>query len=248
MQNHKPEDIKRETLRLYDLLPQEENSRKSRLDIRDAIIDQNMRFFNYIATHTFLNNTYISFEDKLQSVVMHFCECWYWYKWEGHYRTDLSFAVFYFPRISEMLKRDFNEVKYSTRRTLCMEVGKQVGKHWGQVKLDDVEKANLPEHKLQSLRAMFGTLKPVDIEDVQPYLREQDSVELTIEVSESNDIKEILIQEIVYLGRPLKPKDFKRMSDMYFIEEDILVEAYQDALEELYCRLHDLQEIRKVFE
>ena len=242
------ESIKQETLKLYDKLPQDEESRIARLDIRDAIIEKNMRFFNYIATHTFLNNTYITLEDKIQAVVMHFCECWYWYKWEGHYRTDLSFAVFYFPRISEMLRRDFNEVKYSTRRRLCMEVGDQVGKHWGQVKLEDVEKANLPEHKLESLRAIFGTLNPVDIEDVQPYLREQSHIDLTLETTEYDDIKEMVVQEIIYLGRPLKIKDFKRMSEMYYVDENCIIEIYPSALEELYCRLQDLQEIRKVFE
>lgn len=248
MSHNKSDMIKKETIRLYDLLPQEENLRKSRLDIRDAIIEQNMRFFNYVATHTFLNNSYITFEDRLQSVVMHFCECWYWYRWENHYRTDLSFAVFYFPRISEMLKREFNEVKYSTRRGLCMEVGNQVGKHWGQVKLDDVEKANLPEAKLQSLRAIFGTLNPVDIEDIQPYLREKEPIELTIEITEYNDIKEMIIQELIYLGRPLSQKDFKRMSDMYFVEECDIENSYPSALEDLYCRLYDMQAIREEFE
>ena len=240
-------DIKSATIKLYDKLPQDKESRSSMYDIRDQIIELNMPFFNYIATHTFLNNSYIEFSDRLQSVVMHFCECWYWYRWEGHYRTDLSFAVFYFPRISEMIKREFNEVKYSTRRTLCMEVGNQVGKHWGKVTLDDVDRADISPQKLESLKAMFGTLNPVNIEDLEYTIPAKADYCVDLEITEYDDIKEMIIQEMIHFERPLRKADIKRMSNMYGVDQDDIVNSYPIALEELYCRLQDIAEIRSVF-
>ena len=162
------EYIKQRTLELYDSLPQDESNRKLRTDVRDEVIDLNYSFFGYIATHTYINNTSVTYEDKLQSALMHFCECWWWYKWKGNdkhkgYRQDLSFTVFFKPRIGEMIERELNEVKYSIRRSLCMEAGAQLGKHWAQVRYDDLSKVSMPPEKLNSLKAIFGTVYWADL-------------------------------------------------------------------------------------
>ena len=148
--------VKQQTLELYDSLPQDKEERIKRLDVRDKVIELNYSFFGYVATTTFINNNFISYEDKFQSVVCHFCECWWWYKWAERYRTDLSFAVFFKPRLGEMLERELNEVKYSLRRALCMKVGEQLGKHWGKVKYDDLKHVSLPPDEMNSVKAVVG--------------------------------------------------------------------------------------------
>ena len=124
--SHSKEYIKKRTIEIYDSLPQDRELRMKCIKERDEIIDLNYAFFGYIATKTFINNSSISYEDKFQSAVMHFCECWWWYHWDGDehhkgYRKDLAFTVFFKPRIAEMIERELNEVKYSIRRSICME-------------------------------------------------------------------------------------------------------------------------------
>lgn len=116
--------VKLRTLELYDYLPQTSlEERATYTDIRDEIVELNYTFFGYVASHTFINNSSISYEDKFQSALLHFCEMWHKYKYAAKYRTDLSFAVFFKLRIGECIERELNEVKYSLRRSLCMEVG-----------------------------------------------------------------------------------------------------------------------------
>ena len=105
--------VKEQTLALYAELPQDKILRQKRTDIRDKIIELNYSFFGYVATHTYINNTSVTYEDKFQSALLHFCECWWWYKWKGDethkgYRQDLSFAVFFKPRVGEMIERELN--------------------------------------------------------------------------------------------------------------------------------------------
>ena len=73
MSESKKEYITRRTLELYDMLPDDEEGRKARLDIRDEVIELNYSFFGYVASHTFINNSSVSYEDKLQSALTHFC-------------------------------------------------------------------------------------------------------------------------------------------------------------------------------
>ena len=59
--------------------------------------------------------------------------------------------MFFRPRVSEMIERELNEVKYSIRRSLCMEAGAQLGKHWAKVTYDDLSHVKLPVDKMNSL-------------------------------------------------------------------------------------------------
>lgn len=238
MKESKVEYRKRRTIELYDQLPQDKEGRIARTDIRDQIIELNYTFFGYIATHTFINNSSISYEDKFQSALMHFCECWWWYRWEGHYRTDLSFSVFFKPRIGEMIERELNEVKYSIRRTLCMKAGEQLGKHWAQVRYEDLSHVNLPIDELNALKAMFGTLYWADLEQHELYIESPKSVQTEFVVDDRyDDVETLLISELVDLERPLTDKDFRLISDMYGVDINELHKYYPSALQKLHAKL-----------
>lgn len=241
------EDIKKKTLDLYDSLSQDLETRLKQIDIRNQIIELNYKFFGYIASTKFINNPSISYEDKLQSAILHFCECWWKYRWNGDehhrgYRSDLSFAVFFKLRIGEMMERELNEVKYSIRRSLCMEAGDQLGKHWAQVTYDDLSKVNMPADKINSLKAMFGTLYIADFEEHEMYLSSPTySVENEFEnpSEKYNSVEELLIHDMIYLEEKLTDKQLKEMSDMYQIPFNILKEALPRAERVLYERLHN---------
>lgn len=236
-------EIKEKTIALYDQLPQDEEGRKARTDIRDQVIDLNYSFFGYVATHTFINNTSITYEDKLQSALCHFCECWWWYRWAERYRTDLSFAVFFKLRIGEMIERELNEVKYSIRRSLCMEVGEQVGKHWGQVKYEDLSdpRLKLSVDKMNSLKAIFGTLYFADLDDHVNFLEapnEYSSVLFNMD-DKYNSIEELLVREMVDAESKLDDKKLLEISDIYGIDFGTLKDKLTIAEKILYKRLRD---------
>lgn len=239
-------EIKKRTIELYDQLPQEEEARKARIDIRDEVIKLNYSFFGYIATHKFINNNMVTYQDKLQSALCNFLTCWWWYRWEGHYRTDLSFAVFYNLRIGEMMERELNEVKYSIRRSLCMEAGEQLGKHWAQVKYEDLSQVNLPVDKMNSLKAMFGTLYMTDIEERLQYMEAPRIALGGIEtLSDKYDtIEELLIHEMIDRESKLTDKDLREMSDIYQIDFVTLQTKRKIAETMLYKKLHDIIDLR----
>jgi hypothetical protein len=60
--NKQYSDVKKRTIELYDSLPQDEEERKSRLDIRDEVIKLNYSFFGYVASRTYINNPSIEYE------------------------------------------------------------------------------------------------------------------------------------------------------------------------------------------
>ena len=241
----KTEWIKRYTNILYDMLPQTSlEDRAKHLDIRDKIIELNYSFFGYVVSQKFLNNSYISYEDKLQACIARFCECWTWYKFEKKYRTDISFSVFYKPRLGEMLERDFNEVQYSLRRTLMMEVGDQLGKHWTKVTYEDLAdpRLHISASHMTSLMAIFGSLYPASQEDISPYLEAPDSItkdngpidELN---DEYNDIVNLLIREMIDKEKQLNTRDINKIADMYGLNASELKQKLPIAEKQLYLIL-----------
>lgn len=249
------EYIKTRTQELYAMLPDDEEARKSRIDIRDELIELNYKFFGYVASHTFINNTYISYEDKFQSVVMHFCEIWWLYKWKGSdtkrgYRQDLSFAVFFKPRLGEMIERELNEVKYSVRRSLCMEAGEQLGKHWSKVRYEDLAYVNLPKEKMDSLKAMFGSMYIADLDEHSNYIPSEESVYSSIHDSltdKYDSVEDLLITEMVETEEKLNPKILKKMSDIYQIDIRVLMNALPAAEARLYKMLQTNVDIQDEF-
>lgn len=248
------EYVKKRTLELYDSLPQERELRESRLDMRDEIIELNYSFFGFIASHTFINNSSISYEDKFQSALCHFCEMWWRYKWTGDdthkgYRTDLSFGVFFKPRIAECIERELNEVKYSIRRTFCMEVGAQLGKHWGQVKYDDLSKVNLPVDKMNSLKAIFGSLYIADLADHELFIAAPGETGSILDTysDKYDDIESLLIHEMIEEESRLDDSYLLSMSSMYGIDFHELQKALPQAEAKLYQKLRDTVDIQEDF-
>ena len=241
--NEKQTDyIVRYTNILYDLLPQTSlEDREKHHDIRDKIVELNYGFFGYVVKSKFLNCSYAAYEDKVQACIVRFYECWTWYKFEKKYRTDLSFTVFYKPRLGEMLERDFNEVQYSLRRTLCMEVGDQLNKHWTKVTYEDLSnpKLDIPPKHMMSLMAIFGTLYPASSDDISPYLEDPEDIardhgpieELT---DEYDDIVGLLVREMVDKEKKLTTRDINKMSSIYGLNADDLKAKVPLAEQELY--------------
>lgn len=232
------EEKKAETLRLYHLLPPDEEGRKARTDIRDRIIEINYTFFGYVATHTFINNSAISYEDKFQSALSHFCECWWWYQYAKRYRCDLSFTVFFRPRVSEMIERELNEVKYSIRRSLCMEAGAQLGKHWAKVTYDDLSHVKLPVDKMNSLKAIFGTLYWADLETHELYIPSEERVSTFEYPSDMyNDVKSFLIHEMCDNECKLTDKMLSEYVEEYGLDFEEMKRTLPEAEAELYKKL-----------
>jgi len=244
------EYIKKRTIEIYDSMPQQKELRMKCFKERDEIIDLNYTFFGYVASRTFINNSSITYEDKLQSALMHFCECFWWYRWKGDethkgYRSDLSFSVFFKPRIGEMIERELNEVKYSIRRSLCMEAGAQLGKHWGQVKYDDLAKVNLSEDKMLSLKAIFGTLYWADLSTHESYLESNLEVDspFTHPTDKYDSIEELLIHEMITEECKLSDAKLHEMADMYDLSYIKLKQALPKAESILYYRLHERKDL-----
>lgn len=226
------------TLELYDYLPQTTlEERYTYTDIRDAVVELNFTFFGYIASHTFINNSSVSYEDKFQSALTHFCEMWHKFKFAPKYRTDLSFAVFFKPRVGECIERELNEVKYSLRRTLCMEAGEQLGKHWGQVTYDDLKYVNMAPDKLASLQAMFGSMYVADLETHAMFI---ESNEVTIEdpsfySDNYNSLTDMLVHEMVSLEKDLDDSDILNLAVML----DIPFQKLKDLMPTAKAKLHE---------
>lgn len=232
--------VKQQTIELYDSLPQDEEGRKSRLDIRDKIIELNYSFFGYVASRTYINNPSIEYEDKFQSALCNFCKCWWWYRWAERYRTDLSFSSFFTLRLGEMIERELNEVKYSLRRSLCMKAGAQLGKHWGQVRYEDLAQVKLPADEMNSLKAMFGAVYWADLSDHEMYLEapEHAGNDISRYLSDKYDtVEELLIHEMVLNESQLSDNDLHELSEMYSIDYWELKSKLPKALEILHDRL-----------
>lgn len=233
-------NVKQQTIELYDSLPQDEEGRKSRLDVRDKVIELNYSFFGYVASRTYINNPSIEYEDKFQSALCNFCKCWWWYRWSKKYRTDLSFSSFFTLRLGEMIERELNEVKYSLRRSLCMKAGEQLGKHWGQVKYDDLAHVHLPADEMNSLKAMFGAVYWADLADHEMYMEAPDTQHTDISkylTDKYDTIEELLIHEMVLNESPLTDDNLKELSELYSIDYWKLKSALPKSLEILHKRL-----------
>ena len=240
-------EIREKTLELYKQLPQDEEGRKARTDIRDQIIELNYKVFGYIAANQHINNNTVTYEDKLQSVIMHFCECWWKFQWEGHYRTDLAFSTFFTPRINEMLRREFNDVKYSTERQLKQEVGNQLGKHWAKVTYEDLLEPNLkiPAKKMESLKAIFGITYMEDIDDYSYYNPASTEYvsKFNDEITDYDDIDGLLINEMIKNESKLSDRHLRKLSRMLDISIIELKKHVPSAERKLYIQLHKSQDM-----
>jgi hypothetical protein len=251
------EYTKRRTLEIYASMPQEKSLRMQCLKERDELIDLNYTFFGYIASHTFINNSCVEYEDKLQSALLHFCECFWWYKWDGTgdpnhkgYRADLAFTVFFKPRIAEMIERELNEVKYSIRRTLCMEVGAQLNKHWGQVKYEDLSHVSLPADKMNSLKAIFGSMYWADLDTHAMFIAASNhQISIYDQLTDKyDDLQSLLIHEMIDQEKRLTDTDLLAMSELYCVPYEQLQKHLPEAERVLYNQLISYQQMIDTFE
>ncbi len=248
----KAEFRKKRTIELYDYLPlttlEERNTYK---DIRDAVIDLNYTFFWYIAYNKFVNNSFISNDDKFQSALLHFCEMWAKYRFTPKYRADLSFSVFFKPRITECMERELDEVKYSLRRTLCIEVGNQLGKKWTAVCYDDLSdpRLKLSVEKMTALQAIFGSMYVADLETHAMFIAaDTPSVESSQLYSDNyNSLTDLLIHEMVEKESDLSEDDLSNLSNLLDIPFERLKKLLPVAKEQLYQKLIDKIEFDEVF-
>lgn len=256
--NLKPDEwIKSRTIELYDFLPQTTlQERASYTDIRDEIIMLNDNFFWYIAKTKYINNQTVSLEDKYQSAICHFINHDLWAKFrftpkEGkQYRTDLAFSSFFKPRITECMAREFDNVRWTLRRSLCMKAGEQLGKYWSEVTYEDVAKVSLPPEQMESLRAIFCTMNNADINDISIYKPASTIVEDKIEElynDEYDSVEELIIHEMLEREEKLEDSFLLKMSELYDIPYDELVKARPGAEAELKRRLEDAISVQDAF-
>lgn len=243
---------KERTLELYSYLPQTTlEERATYIDIRDAVFELNYKFFGYLASHHYIANNYSSYEDKFNSAGLHFLEMWHKFMFAPKYRTDLSFAVFFKPRITECMERELQEVKYSVRRTLCMKVGEQIGKHWAQVTYEDLKdpRVKLSSDDRASLQAIFGALYTADL-DTHSMFAEAPEV-AAIEGSYNSDNYDSLISmlkhEMVVKEKDLSDQDLLDLAMLLDIPYAKLKELMPEAKESLYNELHLVNEINESF-
>ena len=243
--------IKKITTELYDMLPHNKNFRMCCINVRDLIIELNYSWFGYVASKKVIVNSCVSYEDKFQSAACIFCKMWWWFRWPGgRYRTDLSFSSFFKPRITEEMERDLNEVQYSIRRTLLVEAAKQLGKHWAKVTYDDLAKVNLPADKMNSLKAIFGSMYWGNLDDHERYIDGSTSTsELDVYYDDMYDgVDNLLIHEMVINESRLTDKDLMNMSNLYSIPFEVLKTSLPSALEKLHEILIREQDKREMFQ
>ena len=243
--------VKLRTLELYTYLPQDSLEHRFQFtDIRDEILELNYKLLCWIAANTFVANTSATYEDKVQSCILHFCEIWHKFKFASKYRTDLSFAVFFKPRLSEEIQRELNLVKYSIERTLKMEAGAQLGKFWSKVTYEDLKDVHLPEDKMKALQAMFGVLYWADLDVHSLYQRADGIKNYGAEALYSDNydsLPGLLVHEMVEQESLLDDKALLKISEINDIPYDELEQARPIAEEKLKKYLIDKISVTDTF-
>ncbi len=245
--------IKARTQELYDMLPLTTlEERNSYTDIRDEVILLNYKFFAYLAKNKYIADPQVTYEDKLQSALLAFCQNWAKYKFTPKYRADLSFSVFFKPRISECIGRELNPIKYSLRRTICMKAAKQLGKEWGKLTREDVKNVHLPPNEMKILEAIFSNRysKDIDAPDSRRLTRD---VDVKIDVLEEiytedyDEIEDLIVHEMIESESKLTDGQLLKMSEMYGIPYDELVAARPIGEAKLQKQLEDAMNIKDTF-
>lgn len=248
--------IKARTQELYDLLPQTTlEEREKYTDIRDEIIELNYSFFGYIAKNTYVTDPMATYEDKLQSAIMNFCQMWVKYKFAPEYRTDLSFSVFFKPRLSECVRRELNTIKYSLRRTVCMKAAAQLGKHWGQVTKEDIAKVQLSPQEMQTLESIFSTQYDNTYDENNATQSRQSTVEFTttcgidsIYTENYDNLEDLIVHEMIEQESKLSDSYLLKMSELYDIPYNELIAARPQGEEKLKRQLEESMYIKEAFE
>lgn len=259
----KNEYVKLRTVELYDYLPQatsddpEEvkrvfNERGKYIDIRNEVIQLNYTFFGYVASTTYITNTSVSYEDKFQSALQHFMDMWHKYRFAAKYRMDLSFGVFFKPRLSEEIRRELNTVKYSVERNLKMKAAAQIGKKWTELTYEDLNNVHLSETEMNALKAMFGCTYWADMKDHETYIQSDSTITLSdsLEKLYSKDfksIKELLMHIMVENASMIDDLSLLKIAQLYDIPFETLKKIRPEAEADLKAQLIRSNEIHETF-
>ena len=158
-------------------------------------------------------------------------------------------SQYFKPRIGEMIERELNEVKYSIRRSLCMEAGEQLGKHWGKVTYEDLSKINLPADKMNSLKSIFGTLYWADLETHELYIPSEEKVSsFEYPTDMYDDIESFLIKQMCDNECKLTDKLLKQFAADYSLDYKEMKKALPKAEVKLYKILKSSSELIKLQE
>lgn len=244
--------VKARTIELYDYLPQTSlEDRFKFTGIRDEVIHLNYKYFGYVASGTYVADPGIGYEDKFQSCLMGFCKMWHKYRFAKKYRTDLSFATFFKPRLSEEIQRELNPVKYSTERSLKMKAAKQLGKHWAKLTYDDLKLVTMPEDELSSLEAIFGVVYPANLEDHDPFIADESNIEsqdiMQLYSDNYNTVVELLMHTMVELESLISDKELLKIAEIQCISFETLKELRPKAEELLKRKLEAACDIQDCF-
>jgi hypothetical protein len=235
--SYSKEYIKERTLELYKSLPMDKEERIKQIKVRDEIIELNYKFFGYVATSTYVENA--SYEDKFQTALMSFMGMWWKFGWTPRYRDDLSFAVFFKPRISEEIRRFLNTFSYTQKRKLCIKVASQLDKNWTDVTYDDLALVTLPEDDMLALKAILGSKHPQDVSELEFFVSSAAPIQGVEKYRNYryDSIEEMLIQEMISEESQLNDKQLREISDLYSIPMLELKSALPRALKILHDRL-----------
>lgn len=249
--------IKARTQELYDMLPQTTlEDRKQHTDIRDEIIRLNYSFFGYVAKETYVTDPMATYEDKLQSALTNFCQMWAKYKFAAEYRTDLSFAVFFKPRLKECIRRELNVIKYSLRRTVCMKAAEQLGKHWGQVTKEDIPKVKMNPQEMRILESIFCTRYDTNYDDSNAVkVKENFAMDFVapsgidnIYTEQYDDLEDLIVHEMIECECKLSDAYLLKMSTMYDIPFNELEKARPLGEAKLKYQLEEYMDVKEAFE
>lgn len=248
--------VKARTQELYDMLPQTTlKEREEHTEIRDEVIQLNFSFFGYIAKNTYVTDPLVTYDDKLQSALLNFCQMWAKYKFAAEYRTDLSFTVFFKPRLSECVRRELNIIKYSLRRQVCMKAAAQLGKHWAQITKEDIPKVKLTPQEMQTLEAIFSTQYDTTYED--DYMTKAKAVPQnttttywidSIYTENYDSLEDLIVHEMIECESKLDDAYLLKMAEMYGISYQDLLKARPIGEEKLKRQLEESIYIKDAFE
>lgn len=258
----KNETIKNRTIELYDKLPMTSlEDRKACTDIRDEIIELNYPYFVYLAKKLYVDNSTVTFEDKLQTILFYFCLLWPEWRFPkinkyGQYRDykNLSFAVFFKPRLFELSRRDLNVIKYSLRRSLCSKAANMLNKEkWADVTKEDIDKLDLPQNELEILERIFNNkyTKDIDKPETGTVMK---SMQLAVDTVEElytenyDSVVDLIVHEMIEQESKLSDSHLLKMSNLYTIPYDELLKARPLGEAKLKQKLEEAINLQSVFE
>ena len=254
--------VKTRTIELYDKLPMTSlEDRKACTDIRDEIIELNYPYFVYLAKKLYVDNSSVTFEDKLQTILSNFCILWPEWRFPkinkyGQYRDykNLSFAVFFKPRLFETSRRELNVIKYSLRRSLCSKAAAMLNKDkWADVTKDDIAKLDLPQNEIDILERIFNNryTKDIDKPETGTVIK---STQLAVDTVEElytenyNSVVDLIVHEMIEQESKLSDSHLLKMANLYTIPYDELLKARPLGEAKLKRKLEDAISLQSAFE